>query len=65
MLRAVRMPTLPSVTSSLIRGQIVVLDDDHASDAKIFCEKLLHVALVELFKVLILPSSAELMMETH
>jgi len=34
---------------------IVVLNDDHVADEQIFCGNLPFVALVELFKVLVLP----------
>jgi len=46
----------------LIWGQKVILNDDHVADAQILCGNLLLAALVELLKVLILPSSAELLM---
>jgi len=44
-------------------GKIVILNDDHVANAQIFCGNLPFVALVELLKVLILPSSTELLME--
>jgi len=43
--------------------KIVILNDDHVADAQIFCGNLPLVALVELLKILTLPSSAELLME--
>jgi len=65
--RAVRMsttrtlPSVPGKTEYIL--QIVFLNDDHVADTQIYCGNLPLVALVELLKVLILSSSAELLME--